>query len=369
MCCRLEGEVGRLQLETALKTLGEVASWKNVARQEYYRCCPHGPYKRTVVSWSARRRTVFCQGQCGKLLQQHLEQALVGRPPMEAAPSSPEDQQTKQQGHPGAITVGLSRALMAGGKRSGSVGKSCARRQEIDVALRQLGEEASWIELADTEHSTRPSSIHRCRQSGPYDKTMINWYSGTCRVVCQGLNSAALELHLERALRGTTMVAAKVPDRKPELDSAFQQVGATCGTSYFAIGTPTLSVVSESTPVSKACSVDGASTGSPSDDSPPAKGSHVRFLAQQFNERMKDSTVSFNQKTFPFPYPALGLAGQVLMTRSASCPASGLLVPSLGAITPQAPHRKSLPRSRSCAAKAEEEVACDRTVVAACGGG
>lgn len=358
MCCKLEGEAGRLELEAALGALGEVASWKHLAGQQWqHRCCEHGRYNRTVINWYASTGTIVCQGKQGKVFEQHLERALCGMPPMEVDTSALHEE--KPSPAPAAKAKGLAACAKKGARPSGSGRLACACRTKLDAALDVVGERPSWKQLGGTQQQ------HICRQFGRYDKTVVNWYEGTGRIVCQGLNSAALELHLERALRNVP-IAPSMPARRPEPALPTQQSFATC----FFIGTP---AQSQCTPVSKTSfddnSVpDNTSTRTPSDESSPtakdiddsevsmAAPTQVRLLAQQFNERMKESRATVRQEAFPFPYPHHGLVEKLGMTRSASAPScfTAPLHASVAAI-PEPPLQKAVLRSRSCAPKREME--------------
>lgn len=217
MPCRLEGEDGRLELEAALRTLGEAVAWRHLPhRQWQHRCDPRGRYERTVVNWYASRGTVVCQGQNQRSLERDLDSALLGQPP------------TEPEGCAGASDLAACR-LLASRKVGPGFARvqqfACVWREVLDAALRQLGEEPSWVHFPSTQQQ------HRCRPFGRYDQTLVNWYSGTGRIVCQGLNRAALEVHLEKAIRGISASPSPTSELTHGLEAkSFSADGTSAGT-------------------------------------------------------------------------------------------------------------------------------------------
>merc|ERR1712232_45791 len=198
----------------------------------------------------------------------------------------------------GAISNAVSRRLV------------CQKRSELEAALQLLGEQPAWTVFANYQDQ------HRCRPAGRYDQTVVNWFSGTGRITCQGLNSAALELHMEGALRGVQPNSPLQPEKR---------------TQTLAIETTIICdhkqapVPFESTPDSKSGSIDSTSAGTPSDDSdlstvaPLVPDVDVKTSAGHFNDKL--SGVTAKQTPFPYPFPPLGLVGQTAVTRSMSASA------------------------------------------------
>lgn len=339
MSCRVKGEASRSDLETALRALGEVVSWKQLpCGKQWQHRCSKSQYNRTVLSWYSGTGAVVCQGQHKEVLQKHLEDALCGRPKMppnveiKPAPKTELSDASK----------GKAKTCLDSSKRFSS-----ASREAIDAGLRLMGEEPSWQQLSDTHHQ------HRFKESGRYGRTALNWASSTGRIWIQGLNSAALEENLRKAMRSSPNAGPKPAPALP-----VQPPGAAC----FFIGTPALS---QATPASKVYSTDdnnnsrSTSTGSPSDDSDssPQKESqmNVKLLAKMFNDRIKASQTSVTIPSVPFPYPYPYPAGGLMetkpgLTRSASAPASGF-TPQKDTDSLESPNQKTLTRSRSCAVK------------------
>mmetsp|Transcript_24748 Transcript_24748/g.45445 ORF Transcript_24748/g.45445 Transcript_24748/m.45445 type:complete len:281 (-) Transcript_24748:167-1009(-) len=276
MLCKMPGEAGRLELERTLLALGETVSWQRLTDQQWqHRCCPTGRYGRSFINWYASRGTVVCQGEQGALLERDIEQTLLGRPPVEIERSDPiEGKRLSMSSAKHQTSLGTK-----GSCHDHSRGLHCSDRLAIDGALRLLGEEPAWTQYPNGQQQ------HRCRLFGRYDQTVVNWYAGNGRIVCQGLVSAALEQHLKQELQ-RARPASSLSYQKRQSVPASNQKNPVSSISR-------TSVPMEETPTSKLGSADSSSTGTPSDDSDTStlllSDTEVKYLSQQFNERLAPS--------------------------------------------------------------------------------
>lgn len=214
---KLPGTQGQHELERALAMLGEKVSWSRLGeggRQWQHRCDASSQYGNTVINWYEGKGTVVCQGGGASLLERHVEGALNGRAPVQ--PVRPQGTTSEFESFHGATALGRAASHRAHGEpkaavKAGLAGlrmPGAAGRENVDKVLRSLGEIPAWVQVSDAQHQ------HRCRPLGRYDGTVVNWYTSNGRIVVQGLNSAALEVHLEKALRSGVDIPPP-PSRMP----------------------------------------------------------------------------------------------------------------------------------------------------------
>lgn len=181
MMCRLPGDSGRYDLECALRALGESVAWvQPTSQQLQHRCSAEGRYRHSCVSLYASKGTVVCQGSEKEALERDLDAALCGRPPMtfEECPYWPSNEMDERA--PWARSAGQSAApaaknkvVPAGNKQTGLAGLRVIGergRDELNVALRSLGESPEWFKCTDAHLQ------HRCVRFGRYEGTVVNWY-------------------------------------------------------------------------------------------------------------------------------------------------------------------------------------------------